>query len=106
MGKGKKLFGNASGLLDKIDRRRQLAGVGSLRSTYFSLPASYWNFTGEPVHIYDTSTRSRTAAAASASRGYLWWNGTSGQPDQQPRCSGKPNGYMGIPAVTNRRRRR
>jgi len=89
-GQGKKLFGNASGLLDKLIGGWQLAGVGSLRSTYFSLPASYWNFTGEPVHIYGYKYPIETAAAASASGLPVVERVHSGQQINSHDASGKP----------------
>src|SRR5260370_5552163 len=52
VGRGKKLLGNANKVLDKVVGGWQIAGSGSLRSTWFSLPAGNWNFTGEPVQVY------------------------------------------------------
>ena len=99
IGKGKKLFGNASSLVDKFIGGWQLAGVGSLRSNYFSLPASYWNFTGEPVHIYGYKYPIENCTSGVCVPGYLWWNGYIPANQINSRdASGKPNGYMGIPA--------
>ena len=39
-------------VLDKVVGGWQLAGSGSLRSTWFALPTGNWNFTGEPVQNY------------------------------------------------------
>src|SRR5207244_12863378 len=90
---------NASSLVDKFIGGWQLAGVGSLRSNYFSLPASYWNFTGEPVHIYGYKYPIENCTSGVCVPGYLWWNGYIPANQINSRdASGKPNGYMGIPA--------
>jgi hypothetical protein len=99
-GKGKRLAGNAGGFVDKLIGGWQIAGLGTLRSTYFSLPTGDWNFTGEPIHQYGykypiQDCRSVTTCVP----GYLWWNGyiPANQINSVDK-NGRPNGYMGIPA--------
>ena len=48
-GKGKAIGGNADGVLDKFIGGWQIAGMGNLRSNYFSLPTNNWNLTGEQI---------------------------------------------------------
>jgi hypothetical protein len=98
-GKGKKFGGNASGLLDKFIGGWQLAGVGSLRSTYFSLPTGNWNFTGEPIHNYGYQYPIQNCTSGLCVPGYLWWNGyiPANQINSHD-ANGKPNGYEGVPA--------
>jgi len=98
-GKGKKFAGNASGLLDKFIGGWQLAGVGSLRSTYFSLPTGNWNFTGEPIHNYGYQYPIQNCTSGLCVPGYLWWNGyiPANQINSHD-ANGKPNGYEGVPA--------
>ncbi len=77
----------------------QLAAVGSLRSTYFSLPTSNWNFTGEPIHQYGYQYPIQNCTSGVCVPGYLWWNGyiPANQINSHD-ASGKPNGYEGVPA--------
>ena len=62
-GKGKPLLGNAGGVVDKLVGGWQVAGIGSINSTYLTLPSTYFP-TGTPVRLMAISTRSRTAPAA------------------------------------------
>jgi hypothetical protein len=92
-GKGKLLGRNAGKVLDKFIGGWQLAGIGNLRSTYFSLPTSNWNLTGEPIEIYGYKYPIQDCRSGSCIPGYLWWNGYI--PANQ---INSPTGYMGIPA--------
>lgn len=98
-GKGKLVGRNAGVALDKLIGGWQLAGLGSLRSTYFSLPTGNWNFTGEPVKMYGYQYPIQDCTTGACYPGYLWWNGYL--PSNQINSvdsSGRPNGYMGVPA--------
>ena len=98
MGKGKSIAGNARGALDKLIGGWQLAGIGTLRSTYFSLPTGNWNFTGEPIHQYGYQYPIQDCRGGTCIPGYLWWNGyiPANQINSKD-ANGKPNGYMGDP---------
>ena len=99
VGKGKKLLGNANKVLDKFVGGWQLAGSGSLRSTYFSLPTGNWNFTGEPMHNYGYKYPIQNCTSGVCVPGYLWWNGyIPANKINSHDANGNPNGYMGIPA--------
>jgi hypothetical protein len=99
-GKGKLLGGNASGVLDKVIGGWQLAGIGTLRSNYFTLPTGNWNITGEPIHLYGYKYPIQDCRSVSSCvPGYLWWNGyiPANQINSKD-ANGNPNGYMGVPA--------
>jgi hypothetical protein len=97
-GKGKKFLGDANRVLDKFVGGWQIAGSGSLRSTWFSLPTSYWNFTGEPIHLYGYKYPIENCTSGVCVPGYLWWNGYIPANQINSRdAQGRPNGYMGIP---------
>jgi len=92
-GRGKWLGTNASGFANKFIGGWQLAGLGWLRSNYFSLPTTNWNFTGEPIKLYGYKYPIQNCTSGSCVPGYLWWNGYI--PANKINV---PNGYMGIPA--------
>ncbi len=98
-GKGKLLGRNAGKILDKFIGGWQLAGIGNLRSNYFSLPTGNWNITGEPIQQYGYKYPIQDCRGGSCIPGYLWWNGyiPSNQINSVD-ANGRPNGYMGIPA--------
>jgi hypothetical protein len=98
-GKGKKLAGNSGPVLDKFIGGWQFAGIGTLRSTYFSLPTGNWNITGEPIRLYGYDYPIEDCTSGSCYPGYLWWNGyIPANRINSVDANGKPNGYMGIPA--------
>ena len=99
MGKGKWLGRNSSGVLDKFIGGWQLAGLGSLRSNYFSLPTGNWNLTGEPIQLYGYQYPIQNCTSGTCLPGYLWWNGyIPSNKINSTDANGKPNGYMGVPA--------
>jgi hypothetical protein len=99
VGKGKKLLGNANKLVDTLLGGWQLAGTGSLRSTWFSLPTGNWNFTGEPVRQYGYKYPIQNCTSGVCVPGYLWWNGyIPANKINSHDPAGNPNGYEGIPA--------
>jgi hypothetical protein len=99
VGKGKKVLGNANSVLDKFVGGWQLAGSGSLRSTWFALPTGNWNFTGEPVHNYGYKYPIQNCTSGVCVPGYLWWNGyIPANKINSHDANGNPNGYEGIPA--------
>ncbi len=51
-GEGKLIGRNAHGVLNKIIGGWQIAGLGNLRSNYWSLPTGNWEFTGAPLEVY------------------------------------------------------
>jgi hypothetical protein len=93
IGKGKALLGNAGGLLDKIVGGWQLAGIGSLRSSYFSIGSGNWNYTGAPLQFYGYKYPIKNCTVNPCQPGYLWYNGYI--PANQINTA---SGYQGIPA--------
>jgi hypothetical protein len=67
-GRGKLLGRNASSWLDRLVGGWQLAGFGTYRSNYWSLPTTNWGYLGK-IEIYGKSTASKIVAAGSASPG-------------------------------------
>jgi hypothetical protein len=99
-GKGKPLAGGAGPLLDRLVGGWQIAGIGSLSSTYFNLPTgTYPN--GTPVEIYDYKYPIQDCTSGTCYPGYLWTNAgyiPANRINSTNPVTGKPNGYMGIPA--------
>jgi len=97
-GKGKPVFGDAGGLLDRIVGGWQIAGMGSLRSNYLTLPTGVFP-TGTPIEMYGYKYPIQNCTSGVCSPGYLWWNGyIPAHQINSVDANGKPNGYMGIPA--------
>jgi hypothetical protein len=98
-GKGKPVLGDAGGLLDRLVGGWQIAGMGSLQSTYFTLPTNLFP-TGTPVETYGYKYPIENCTSGKCYPGYLWWNGyiPANQINSTDPVTGKPNGYMGIPA--------
>ena len=51
-GQGKLIGGNAKGALQTIISGWQIAGTGSLKSNYWSLPSTIYPITGNPIQVY------------------------------------------------------
>ena len=97
-GKGKPLFRNAGGILDRIVGGWQLAGMGSLASTYFPLPTGIYP-NGNKIELYGYKYPIEDCTSGKCYPGYLWWNGyIPADKINSHDAAGKPNGYMGIPA--------
>jgi hypothetical protein len=97
-GKGKPLLGSAGGVLDKLVGGWQIAGLGSINSTYFTLPASYFP-TGTPVQIYGYQYPIQNCTSGTCYPGYLYWNGyIPSNLINSHNAAGQPNGYEGIPS--------
>ena len=99
-GKGKPLLGGAGKFLQGVVGGWQVAGMGSLASTYISLPTSGPMFsTGVPVQKYGYKYPIQNCTSGQCVPGYLWWNGyISPQLINSHDAQGNPNGYEGIPS--------
>lgn len=96
-GRGKWLGRNAGGVLDRFIGGWQLAGIGSLRSNYFSLPTNVYP-NGNKVEIYGYQYPIQDCRSGVCYPGYLWWNGyIPANQINSFNAAGKPNGVMGIP---------
>lgn len=99
VGRGKPLLRGSSRWLDEIVGGWQIAGIGSLHSTFFQLPSGNWNFTGAPLEFYGYQYPIQNCTSGSCQRGYLWYNGyiPANQINSHD-AKGNPNGYEGVPA--------
>lgn len=98
-GKDKRFGHGANRLMNALIGGWQLAGIGSLNSTYLALPTDNWNLTGEPIHQYGYKYRIQDCRSGTCFPGYLWWNAYI--PVNQINshdASGNPNGVEGVPA--------
>lgn len=96
-GKGKRLGANAGGALDRIIGGWQIAGIGSLRSNYLTLPTNIYP-TGEKIEIYDYRYPIQDCRGGPCRPGFLWWNGyIPANQINSVDANGRPNGVMGVP---------
>ena len=97
-GKGKPLVSGAGNVLDKVIGGWQVAGMGSIRSTYFTLPTSAYPNSNN-IELYGYKYPIEDCRSGVCYPGYLWWNGYI-PPNRinSVDASGKPNGVMGVPA--------
>jgi hypothetical protein len=95
-GKGKMLGRNANALTQAVIGGWQLAGTGTVRSNYFSLPTDqYFNGAAE---VYGKKYPIQDCRSGTCFPGYLWWNGYIPQNQINSRdAQGRPNGIMGVP---------
>ena len=91
-GKGKWLGRNSPGFLNALIGGWQLAGTGTMVSTYVSAPAGNWGEQGK-FEFYGTKYKVNDCRSGTCYEGYLWYNGYI--PAHQINT---PNGVQGIPA--------
>jgi hypothetical protein len=97
-GRGKPLLGNAGGVLDRVVGGWQIAGFGSLRSNYWTLPTGNWGELGN-VEIYGTQYRIEDCRSGQCIPGYLYYNGyIPAHRINSVDAQGRPNGVMGVPS--------
>ncbi len=97
VGRGKKLAGNAGGVLNRIVGGWQLAGFGSVNSNYWALPTDQWGALGN-VEIYGTKYKIQDCRSGACIPGYLFYNGyIPANRINSYDAKGNPNGVMGVP---------
>jgi hypothetical protein len=98
VGRGKPLLGSAHGIVGKVIGGWQIAGLGSLNSTYFTLPTSIYP-NGNPIQIYGYQYPIQDCRTGTCHPGYLWWNGyiSPNQINSTDPKTGLPNGVEGVP---------
>ena len=75
-----------------------MAGLGSLASTYFTLPTDEFP-TGAPIQVYGYKYPIQNCTSGTCFPAYLWYNGyIPANRINSVDANGKPNGYEGIPA--------
>ena len=98
VGKGKKLLGNSRGVVEKLVGGWQIAGLGSVRQGYWSLPTGNYP-TANPIEIYGYKYPIQDCQSGTCFPGYLWWNGyIPSNRINSVDANGKPNGIMGVPS--------
>jgi hypothetical protein len=98
-GKGKKIAGNANRWLDAIIGGWQLSSMGRWRNYWIGLSTGANWPTGEGVKYYGRDVPIQDCTSGVCRNAFLMWNGyIPAYLINSTDASGKPNGYMGIPA--------
>jgi hypothetical protein len=98
-GRGKALLGNSKGIVQHIVAGWQVAGLGSTRTSYWTLPTSIYPTTGNPIEVYGYKYPIQDCQTGTCYPGYLWWNGyIPANKINSVGANGRPNGIMGVPA--------
>jgi hypothetical protein len=92
VGKGKRIAGNARGVLNQVIGGWQLSGLGRWNTNWNVLPTDMYP-TGVPIQYYGHKYPIQDCRSGTCLPGYLLWNGYI--PAHQ---INKPDGIMGIPA--------
>jgi len=96
-GRGKWLFSGAGNVLDRLVGGWQIAGIGSYRSRYWSLPTSNWGPRGN-IELYGKKYPIQDCSGNTCIPGYLAWNGYISPPlINRKDASGRCTGICGIP---------
>ncbi len=98
-GRGKRFASNAGPVLGRVIGGWQLAGQGSMTSTWWALPSTNWVFPN-PVEIYGTKYKVQDCRSGVCMDGYLYYNGyiPANRINSVDPVTGRPNGVMGVPA--------
>ncbi|MBL8174240.1 MAG: TonB-dependent receptor [Bryobacterales bacterium] len=98
VGRGKRFAPNAGAILNRVVGGWQLAGNGSMRSTWWGLPTGNWVFPN-PVEIYGTQHKVQDCRSGVCRDAYLYYNGyIPAHRINSTDAQGRPNGVMGVPA--------
>jgi hypothetical protein len=92
VGKGKRIAGNARGVLNQVIGGWQLSGLGRWNTNWNVLPTDMYP-TGVPIQYYGHKYPIQDCRSGTCLPGYLLWNGYI--PAHQ---INKPDGVMGVPA--------
>jgi hypothetical protein len=96
-GRGKKWMAGANGLVNRVVGGWQIAGQGSITSTWWSLPTANWAFPN-PLEIYGTKYPVQDCRSGVCYDGYLYYNGyIPANRINSVDAQGRPNGVMGVP---------
>lgn len=97
-GKAKKFGSGAGPILNRIIGGWQLAGTGSVTSTWWSLPTGNWLFPNK-LEVYGTKYPVQDCRSGVCYDGYLYYNGyIPANRINSYDANGKPNGVMGVPS--------
>jgi hypothetical protein len=97
VGKGKKFAQNAGPKLNRAIGGWQLAGIGSWRSRYFTLPTTNYGTFG-PVETYGLQYPVQDCRSGQCIAGYLYWNGyIQANQINTYNAAGQCTGICGVP---------
>jgi hypothetical protein len=97
-GRGKPVLGGAGAWLNRLVGGWQIAGIGSLASSWASMPGGMFP-TGTALETYGYKYPIEDCTSGVCYPGYLWNNGyIPAYRINSHDASGRPNGYMGVPA--------
>lgn len=98
-GRGQRFARNANGFLDHLIGGWQVAGFGTVRSNYWTLPTSNWGELGK-VEIYGKKYPIKDCRSGTCFDGYLYSNGyIPSNRINSTDAQGRPNGVMGVPSI-------
>ncbi len=99
IGRGKQFGGAANRVLDKVIVGWQIAGLGNVQSTYWSLPTNTYPGAGQNIEVYGYKYPIQDCRSGTCTPGYLWWNGyIPANRINSVDANGRPNGVMGVPS--------
>ncbi|MGH9671691.1 MAG: hypothetical protein ACRD44_00790, partial [Bryobacteraceae bacterium] len=97
-GRGRKFLSGGGRVLDRLAGGWQIAGFGTIRSNYWTLPTGNWGAHG-PVEVYGKKYPIEDCRSGTCFQGYLWYNGyIPANRINSTDAAGRPNGVMGVPA--------
>jgi len=98
-GRGQRLARSAGGFLDRIIGGWQIAGAGTVRSNYWTLPTDNWGERG-PIEMYGKKYPIEDCRSGTCFQGFLWHNGyiSANRINSVDPRTGRPNGVMGVPS--------
>jgi hypothetical protein len=98
VGTGKPLAGKAGPWLNRLIGGWQVAGFGTYRSHYWSLPTGNWGYLGN-IEIHGKKHKIEDCRGGQCIQGYLYFNGyIPATRINSYDASGRPNGVMGVPS--------
>ncbi len=96
-GQGKPIYGNAGSIMNRIVGGWQLAGQGSIRSTWWALPTGNWQYPNE-FTVYGDKYKVKDCRSGVCQDAYLYYNGyIPANRINSYDAQGRPNGVMGVP---------
>jgi len=96
-GTGKLFGGQAGPWLNRLIGGWQVAGFGTYRDRYWSLPTGNWGYLGQ-IEIYGKKYKIEDCRGGACIPGYLYYNGyIPATRINSYDASGRPNGVMGVP---------
>jgi hypothetical protein len=99
-GRGKKFGGGVNRGLDKLIGGWQIAGLGNIRTSYWTLPTNVYPVAGQDIEVYGYQYPIEDCRSGTCYPGYLWWNGyIPANRINSHDANGKPNGIMGVPST-------